>query len=140
MGRQGPPPRLASPRHADRLPPMPREVGHAGRRARAAVTRPIGRSAGRTHVERPERAPPAAIVTRLLVATVDLLAVLLALCASYFGVLGLLFLIDPRGFDWPTGLAWLIPAGLAAIALPYLTIAWSAAGRTFGGALFGVDV
>jgi uncharacterized RDD family membrane protein YckC len=82
----------------------------------------------------------AGLVSRFAAAIIDLLVIVLVLGLIYAAVAGFAFLIDPRSFHWPEGLGWSIPLVGLVIALPYLTIAWCASGRTMGDVLLGLRV
>jgi uncharacterized RDD family membrane protein YckC len=83
---------------------------------------------------------PAGLVSRFGAAAVDLVVVVVVLWGVYAAVAGFAFLIDPRSFHWPKNLGWSIPVIGAGIAWPYLSIAWSASGRTIGDVMFGLRV
>lgn len=93
----------------------------------------------------PERARsfqgrPAGVVTRIAAGGVDLLVVVAAMGAVYGVVAGASFLIHPRTFSWPSGLGWSIPVLASVLAWPYLTLCWTATGRTYGDAVLGLRV
>lgn len=82
----------------------------------------------------------AGVVTRLAAGAVDLLVVVLIICAIYAGVAGFLFLLHPSSFHFPRGLGWSIPVVGFAVAVPYLTLCWCMTGRTYGDVLLGLRV
>jgi uncharacterized RDD family membrane protein YckC len=82
----------------------------------------------------------AGVVSRFAAAAVDLIVVLAVLGGVYTFVAGFLFLVHPRSFHWPANLGWSVPVVGVVIAMPYLSIAWCASGRTVGDMLFGLRV
>lgn len=82
----------------------------------------------------------AGVVTRFVAAVVDVPLVALALLSAYIGLVGLKFLVDPRGFDWPDPSIVPFLAIMAGLMVIYLTIAWALGGRTFGNMLMGIRV
>jgi uncharacterized RDD family membrane protein YckC len=89
---------------------------------------------------RPYQGRTAGIVTRLLANGIDLLVVIAVLAAIYGGIAAFTFLWNPRGFSWPDRLGWSMPVIGFVIAVPYLTLSWSAAGRTYGDNVLGLRV
>jgi uncharacterized RDD family membrane protein YckC len=92
-----------------------------------------------------ERVPPpphrtAGIVTRLLAAGIDVVAVLLMMVSLYFGLAGLRFLWSPAGFRWPSPS---LPHSIllaSVLAFWYFAVAWATTGRTYGAAVLGLRV
>jgi uncharacterized RDD family membrane protein YckC len=82
----------------------------------------------------------AGVVTRCVAAAIDVPLVALALVSAYLGLVGLRFLIDPRGFSWPDPALLSFLAIMAALMGLYLTIAWGLVGRTLGDTLMGLRV
>jgi uncharacterized RDD family membrane protein YckC len=79
-------------------------------------------------------------VTRLVAAVIDWVCVALALLAGYLGLCGVLLLIDPRGFSFPSpGLLLSLTMALAT-SVVYLTVAWWLAGRSYGCLVMGLRV
>jgi uncharacterized RDD family membrane protein YckC len=79
-------------------------------------------------------------VSRLLAAGVDLAVTVTTLVVLYAAWSALLFVLDPRGFQFPTPspLAdWF--AGMAVLTV-YLTASWSTTGRSFGQQLMALRV
>lgn len=85
-------------------------------------------------------ARPAGIVTRLLAAVLDLLAVLLLTGALFLGVAGASFVVSPLSFRWPAPPSALSVLVGALLAVGYLAAAWSTTGRTAGAAVLGLRV
>jgi uncharacterized RDD family membrane protein YckC len=89
---------------------------------------------------RPFQGQPAGVVTRLVAAVLDGVIVGFVLLIGYFGVAGLVFLVDPRSFHFPhAGLILSMTAALA-VAFCYLTGAWTLGGRTYGYLVMGLRV
>ena len=80
---------------------------------------------------------PAGIVTRLLAAALDMLAVLLLLGAVFVGVAAVGFLVSPLSFRWPTPPPTLSSLVGLLLAVGYLTVCWATSGRTCGTAVLG---
>ena len=71
---------------------------------------------------------------------VDAGVVVALLVAGYAAVNGLVFMVDPRGFQFiEVGAVVSVSAGLATYVL-YATIAWSTVGRTYGCHVMGLRV
>jgi len=89
-------------------------------------------------------APPgegnAGLVTRLLVAAVDAIAVVIATVGLYLGVTGVSFFWSPLRFQWPRPSPWTSTLTLVVVAVAYLTVAWATTGRSYGATLLGVRV
>ena len=89
---------------------------------------------------RPYQGSPAGIVTRVIANTVDAIVVLAVLGAGYVGWASLLFLLDPRSFEFPTvSFLFSLTAGMA-VSLVYLWLAWWLGGTTYGGHVMGLQV
>ncbi|MFI7061288.1 RDD family protein [Kribbella sp. NPDC050124] len=74
----------------------------------------------------------AGLVTRSIAGVIDGIVVVVALVAGYVGVNGLLFLIDPRGFQFSEASPLLsVTTGLVVLT-GYFFVAWSLTGRTYG--------
>jgi uncharacterized RDD family membrane protein YckC len=82
----------------------------------------------------------AGLVSRLLAAAIDLGVTVATLVAIYAGWSTLVFIIDPRGFQFPT--PSLLVDGLVGMAVltVYLTAAWSTTGRSYGQHVMGLRV
>jgi uncharacterized RDD family membrane protein YckC len=82
----------------------------------------------------------AGIVTRLASGVVDALAVGTMLLAVWIGLGAVLFIAHPVKFTFPSpSYAQALTVGMV-IAFGYLTVAWTAAGRTYGDQLLGLRV
>lgn len=82
----------------------------------------------------------AGLVSRVLAAAVDLGVTLLTLAAIYAAWAALLFVIDPRGFEFPRPtllVDWV--AGMVVLTI-YFTASWSTTGRSYGQHLMGLRV
>jgi uncharacterized RDD family membrane protein YckC len=82
----------------------------------------------------------AGVVTRFTAAAVDLVVMIVMLFAGYVIVIGFAFLLNPRSFSFPSEIGWSIPAAGFVLGVPYLTLCWHVAGRTYGNALLGLRV
>ena len=92
-----------------------------------------------------ERVPPpphrtAGIVTRLLAAGIDVVAVLLMMVSLYFGLAGLRFLWSPAAFRWPSPSLLHSVLLASVLAFWYFAVAWATTGRTYGAAVLGLRV
>lgn len=82
----------------------------------------------------------AGIVTRFVANSIDAAVVGVALGGLYLGWSGLIFLLDPRTFEFPeTTFLAALTVGLG-IATFYLWLAWWLLGRTYGGHVMGIRV
>ena len=89
---------------------------------------------------RPYQGRRAGLVTRLVAASLDAIVVGVALVGGYLGLAGLLFLVDPRGFQFPRlGLVFSLVSAFC-VAFVYLTVAWTLSGRTYGYLVMGLRV
>lgn len=89
---------------------------------------------------RPFQGLRAGLVTRLVAAILDSMVIGSVLLAGYFGLSGLLFLVDPRGFSFPhLGVVFSLTSAFC-VAVVYLTAAWSLGGRTYGYLVMGLRV
>ena len=76
----------------------------------------------------------------MVAALIDGTVVVLVLVAGYFALAGLLFMLDPRSFQFPdTSLLLSFAAGFG-VSVLYLTVAWSVSGRTYGDLVMGLRV
>jgi len=89
---------------------------------------------------RPYQGQRAGLVTRLIANTVDALSVCAALLATYAGFNALLFLINPRDFEFATASALLSVTTALFALIVYMTAAWSITGRTYGDHVMGLRV
>jgi uncharacterized RDD family membrane protein YckC len=89
---------------------------------------------------RPYQGQRAGLVTRLIAGAVDAVVVVALLLVGYVTLNGLLFLVDPPGFQF-TEASPLLSVGAALLALVlYLSVAWSTTGRSYGCHLMGLRV
>jgi uncharacterized RDD family membrane protein YckC len=89
---------------------------------------------------RPFQGQRAGLVTRLIAATLDALVVGVVLLGGYLGLVGLLFLLNPRSFEFPElGLVFSLAAAFS-VAVVYLTVSWTISGRTYGYLVMGLRV
>jgi uncharacterized RDD family membrane protein YckC len=89
---------------------------------------------------RPFQGQRAGLVTRLIAAVLDCLVIGVVLLSGYLGLIGLIFLFNPRSFQFPElglvfSLAWAF-----AVAVVYLTVFWTWSGRTYGYLVMGLRV
>jgi uncharacterized RDD family membrane protein YckC len=82
----------------------------------------------------------AGVVSRVLAAAVDLALLLVLLTCLYLGWAGLLLVIDPVRFKFPTPSRVLILTAAAVVLVGYLTESWTTSGRTFGDRVLGLRV
>jgi uncharacterized RDD family membrane protein YckC len=89
---------------------------------------------------RPYQGQRAGLVTRLVAAAIDGIVLLAGLLGVYAGFAAILFMVDPRGFEFPN--VGLFVTGLAAFAgaVVYLTVFWWVSGRTYGCLVMGLRV
>ena len=82
----------------------------------------------------------AGLVTRFVANTIDAVVVGVALAGIYLGWSAVIFMLDPRAFEFPavTFLASLTTALF--MATFYLWIAWWLVGRSYGGHVMGLRV
>jgi uncharacterized RDD family membrane protein YckC len=89
---------------------------------------------------RPFQGQRAGIVTRLIAATLDGLVIGAVLLGGYLGLVGLIFLLNPRSFTWPElGVVFSLAAALL-VAFVYFTFFWTLSGRTYGYLVMGLRV
>lgn len=91
----------------------------------------------------PGAGPPlshAGVVTRLLAAAVDTVAVVVLAVMLDLAAAGARFLWSPVNFRWPQPTAFVVVAVLFVVAVVYLTAGWALAGRTYGAKLMGLRV
>jgi uncharacterized RDD family membrane protein YckC len=89
---------------------------------------------------RPFQGEAAGVVTRLIANTIDGALVVVLLVGGYLGFNGVLFLLDPRGFQF-TGASVFKSVATASVAmLLYFTVTWATTGRTYGDHVMGLRV
>lgn len=122
-----------------RIPPQTTVPG-------AAETMPLPSADGRPAAQvaggwsAPSVPASAGVVTRLLAAGVDAVAVVLAAVLLDLGVAGVRFVWSPMDFTWPRPEISSTVIALCVIAVGYLAIGWALAGRTYGSRLLGLRV
>jgi uncharacterized RDD family membrane protein YckC len=88
----------------------------------------------------PYQGQRAGLVTRAIAGAIDAVVVITLLVGGYVAVNGLLFLVDPRGFQFTEASPLLsVSAGLVVLVL-YLAVAWSITGRSYGCHVMGLRV
>ena len=89
---------------------------------------------------RPYQGQRAGIVTRLIAASLDALVIGAVLLSGYLGLVGLIFLLNPRSFTWPEpGVVFSLAVGFV-VAFVYFTVFWTLSGRTYGYLVMGLRV
>jgi uncharacterized RDD family membrane protein YckC len=88
----------------------------------------------------PTVAERAGVVTRLLAALVDAVAVFVLAALLDLAAAGVRFLWSPADFRWPQLTTSVIVAALPVMAAGYLAVGWALAGRTYGAKLMGLRV
>lgn len=79
-------------------------------------------------------------MSRSVAAVIDLVVTIVAVLFGYVAVSAVLFALRPRAFTWPD-LSVIGFGGIwAAFLILYLTVGWSASGRTLGGQAMGLRV
>jgi uncharacterized RDD family membrane protein YckC len=86
------------------------------------------------------RTTHAGVVTRLLAAGVDVVAVVLLTFLLDLAAACVRFVWSPMDFRWPRPATEIAVVVLLCVAVLYLTVAWAMTGRTYGGRLLGLRV
>jgi uncharacterized RDD family membrane protein YckC len=89
---------------------------------------------------RPYQGQPAGLITRGVAAVIDGGVVVLALLLTYAAFAGVVFLLNPREFDFPTTTLLLSLATASLAGVVYLSVSWWLNGRSYGAALMGLHV
>ncbi|MGH9252846.1 MAG: RDD family protein [Acidimicrobiales bacterium] len=89
---------------------------------------------------RPYQGRRAGLVSRTLAAVVDLVVVLAAFGLGYAVVSGVLFVLEPVGFQFPDLAIGTWVAVEYALAVGYLALGWMTSGRTLGAQVMGLRV
>jgi uncharacterized RDD family membrane protein YckC len=89
---------------------------------------------------RPHQGRPAGLVTRTAAAVVDAVVVALLLLVTYAGWAALVFLVNPRGFSFPSPRPLLSLGAALGLLVVYLALSWWLGGRTYGALLMGLRV
>jgi uncharacterized RDD family membrane protein YckC len=89
---------------------------------------------------RPYQGRRSGLVTRVAAAGIDIAVIVLVLIAAYLGVVIVIFVVPPGGFEMPVP-PWglVLAAGHVVMAL-YLALWWSRSGRTYGCHVMGLRV
>ncbi|MFC6157238.1 RDD family protein [Kribbella jiaozuonensis] len=82
----------------------------------------------------------AGLITRSVAGVIDAVVVVVVVLAGYVGVNGLMFLLDPRGFQFSEASPVPGVATASLVAVVYLCVAWSMTGRTYGCHVMGLRV
>jgi uncharacterized RDD family membrane protein YckC len=82
----------------------------------------------------------AGVVTRVLAAAVDVVAVVLLTVLLDLASAGARFVWSPVDFRWPRPGTAAAVVVLLTVAVLYLTVGWAMTGRTYGGRLLGLRV
>src|SRR3954452_3379180 len=89
---------------------------------------------------RPYQGQRAGLVTRVIAAVLDSLVIGAVLLGGYLGLVGLIFLFNPRSFQFPDlGVVFSLAAAFV-VAVVYLTVFWTLSGRTYGQHVMGLRV
>jgi uncharacterized RDD family membrane protein YckC len=80
------------------------------------------------------------VVTRLLAAAVDAVAVVALAALFDLGAAAARFLWSPMDFRWPHVATPVVIGVLLVVAVAYLAAGWALAGRTYGSKLLGLRV
>jgi uncharacterized RDD family membrane protein YckC len=89
---------------------------------------------------RPYQGEPAGVVTRFIANTIDAAVVGAVLAAGYLGWAGFLFLLDPRGFEFPAVSFLFSFTAATVVSVVYLSLTWWLAARTYGDHVMGLRV
>ena len=89
---------------------------------------------------RPYQGHRAGLVTRMIANTIDGLVVGAVLAAAYAGLNGVVFMLDPRGFEFVDGSLLLSMMAALTVAVCYLAVGWALTGRTYGCHVMGLRV
>ncbi len=81
---------------------------------------------------RPYQGRRAGVVTRFIASVIDALVVGATLVIGYATFAVVVFIIDPRTFEFPETSLWLSLGAGFVVVVVYLTAAWSISGRTYG--------
>ncbi|PXY36922.1 hypothetical protein BA062_11770 [Prauserella flavalba] len=83
---------------------------------------------------------PAGLVSRTLACALDLAVVLTVLAGGYLVTSGLIFVVDPVRFRFPSVSRQALVGAAAALLVGYLAGSWRLAGRTYGDHVLGLRV
>lgn len=89
---------------------------------------------------RPYQGLRAGLVSRFIAGAIDLGVVVGVLLSMYAGWCTVRFLLDPKGFQFPSvSFVLAVEAGFVVLVI-YLTLAWIVTGRTYGDHVMGLRV
>jgi uncharacterized RDD family membrane protein YckC len=83
---------------------------------------------------------PAGLMSRLLANIVDALVVVVVLVATYLGINGLLFFLDPRSFHFREPIPLATVSSALVVSGVYLGAGWAIFERTYGAHVMGLRV
>jgi len=89
---------------------------------------------------RPYQGQGAGLVTRAIASAVDAVTVVAALGVCYLGINAVVFVVNPRGFQFVTAPLILTLTTALIACVGYFTAAWSATGRSYGDHVMGLRV
>jgi uncharacterized RDD family membrane protein YckC len=89
---------------------------------------------------RPYQGQRAGLVSRVAAAAIDSAVVSAGLVLGYAGIAAVVFILDPRGFDFPDMSFLFSVVWWLGLLVAYLTVAWTVSGRTYGCLVMGLRV
>ncbi len=89
---------------------------------------------------RPYQGNRAGVVTRTAAGGIDYAIIVIATLSTYASYDVFVFLLNPRGFQWPTWSFFVFLVIGFFYMVIYLTLAWATTGRTYGARILGVRV
>ena len=89
---------------------------------------------------RPYQGRRAGLVTRVVAAAIDSVIVTVALLLGYGAIAAVIFIVDPRNFSFPDASLLFSVFWWLSLLVGYLTVAWTASGRTYGCLVMGLRV
>ena len=89
---------------------------------------------------RPYQGGRAGLVSRLIANGVDALIVGVVLAVGYAGLNGLVFMVDPRSFQFRDPSLFFSLVAAAGVLVVYQVTAWSTTGQTYGHHVMGLRV
>ena len=79
-------------------------------------------------------------VTRVVAAVIDAVVVAAMVAGGYLTAVGVIWLLDPRGFHLPNTSAFFNLTVIFVVLTGYLAIGWATTGRTYGAHVMGLRV
>jgi uncharacterized RDD family membrane protein YckC len=79
-------------------------------------------------------------VTRVVAAVVDAVVVAVIVAGGYLTWVGVIWLLDPRGFHLPNTSAFFNLTVVLGVLTGYLALGWATTGRTYGAHVMGLRV